>query len=82
MGDANPCCLLVVAEQADEVSRFNQETRMNGKTVLLRAVDGTQEGWKLMPLDEFLRQISIESWKSHQALVGMVLPPAPGETLQ
>ena len=55
---------------------------MNGKTVLLRVVDGAQEGWKLMAFDEFLRQISIKSWSSHQALVGMVLPPARGERLQ
>ena len=47
---------------------------MNGETVLLRVVDGTQEGWKWMPFDEFLRQISIAAWNRQQALVGMVLP--------
>jgi hypothetical protein len=71
-----------VTEQVDAVGRFNRETRMNGKTVLLRAVDGAQEGWKLMSFDEFLRQINIESWNSRQALVGMVLPPSRSERLQ
>ena len=53
---------------------------MSGETVLLRVVDGTREGWRWMPFDEFLQQISIESWNSQQALVGMVLPPARPET--
>jgi hypothetical protein len=48
---------------------------MNGETVLLRVVDGPWEGWKWMALDEFLRQLSMESWNSQQTLVGMVLPP-------
>jgi hypothetical protein len=58
-----------------------QDTDMKGATVLLRVVDGTQEGWKWMAFDEFLRQISIETWSGHQALVGMVLPPARGGTV-
>ena len=49
---------------------------MNGETVLLRVVDGAWEGWKWMAFDEFLRRVSIETWNAHQALVGMVLPPA------
>ncbi len=49
---------------------------MSGETVLLRVVDGTLEGWKWMPFEEFLQQISIETWNEQQALVGMVLPPA------
>jgi hypothetical protein len=48
---------------------------MNGETVLLRVVDGAWEGWKWMGFDDFLRQISIESWNQRHALVGMVLPP-------
>jgi len=54
---------------------------MNGATVLLRVVDGTLEGWKWMAFDEFLQQISIETWKEHQVLVGMVLPPARSGTV-
>jgi hypothetical protein len=48
---------------------------MNGEMVLLRFDDGTWEGWKWMALDEFLQQISLDSWHERQALVGMVLPP-------
>jgi hypothetical protein len=54
---------------------------MNGKTVLLRVVDGPVEGWKWMQLSEFLQQVSIESWNAQHALVGMVLPPARRETV-
>jgi hypothetical protein len=54
---------------------------MNGETVLLKVVDGTQEGWKWMAFDEFLQQISIEAWNAQQALVGMVLPPARRKTV-
>jgi len=52
---------------------------MKGETVLLRVVDGTWEGWKWMRFDEFLRQVNIETWKTEQALVGMVLPAARHE---
>ncbi len=54
---------------------------MNSETILLRVVDGPLEGWKLMRLDEFLQQVSIESWNEQHALVGMVLPPARLETI-
>jgi hypothetical protein len=54
---------------------------MSGDTVLLRVVDGTQEGWKWMAFDEFLRQVSIEAWNARQALVGMVLPATRRETV-
>ena len=53
---------------------------MNGETVLLRVVDGAWEGWKWMALDEFLQRISMDTWDSRQALVGMVLPPARNGT--
>lgn len=53
---------------------------MNGETVLLRVVDGAWEGWKWMALDEFLQRISMDTWDSRQALVGMVLPPARSGT--
>jgi hypothetical protein len=43
--------------------------------VLLRVVDDTQEGWKWMPLEEFLERINLASWRDGQELVGMVLPP-------
>jgi hypothetical protein len=54
---------------------------MNGETILLRVIDGPQEGWKLMQLSEFLQRVSIESWNAQHALVGMVLPAARHETI-
>lgn len=47
---------------------------MGGEMVLLRVVDDAQEGWKFMPFGEFLERINLDSWKSGQELVGMVLP--------
>ena len=55
---------------------------MKGETVLLRVVDGAWEGWKWMKFDEFLRQVSIETWNQRHALVGMVLPPARSQRTQ
>ena len=58
-----------------------EEAHMSGDTVLLRVVDGTQEGWRWMAFDEFLRLVSIEAWNAQQALVGMVLPGTRRETV-
>ena len=52
-----------------------RETSMAEDMVLLRVVDDTQEGWKWMPLEEFLERINWPSWRDGQELVGMVLPP-------
>jgi hypothetical protein len=49
---------------------------MNEQMVLLRAVDGTWEGWRCMALDEFLQRLDLSALKAGQLLVGMVLPPA------
>ena len=49
---------------------------MGDEMVLLRVVDDAQEGWKCMPLEEFLERVNLESWKDGQELVGMVLPEA------
>lgn len=49
---------------------------MGGEMVLLRVVDKSQEGWKCMPFEEFLRRIDLDSWQHGQALVGMILPQA------
>ena len=49
--------------------------RMDSPTVLLRAVDGTQEGWRLMIWDDFLEQIDLSTWSAEQQLTGTVLPP-------
>ena len=54
---------------------------MSGEMVLLRVVDDAQEGWKCMPFEEFLARIDLDSWKSGQALVGMVLPQSRRESL-
>jgi hypothetical protein len=47
---------------------------MNGQTVLLRAVQGSWEGWKCMTLDEFLDRIDLKAWDANDELVAMVLP--------
>jgi hypothetical protein len=49
---------------------------MNEQMVLLRAADGSWEGWRCMALDEFLRRVDLSRLKAGQVLVGMVLPPA------
>ena len=49
---------------------------MNEQMVLLRAVDGTWEGWRCMALDEFLRRVDLTRLTVGQVLVGMVLPAA------
>lgn len=54
---------------------------MSGEMVLLRVVDDAHEGWKCMPFEEFLERIDLDSWKSGQALVGMVLPQARRRSL-
>jgi hypothetical protein len=48
---------------------------MNEQMVLLRAVDGTWEGWRCMTLEEFLQRVDLRALKAGQLLVGMVLPP-------
>lgn len=55
---------------------MDRQTSMGGEMVLLRGVDDTLEGWKCMPLEEFLERINLASWKDGQELVGMVLPQA------
>ena len=52
---------------------------MNEQMVLLRAVDGTREGWRCMALTEFLQRVDLQALKAGQLLVGMVLPPARQE---
>ena len=49
---------------------------MNEQTVLLRAVDGSWEGWRCMALEEFLQRIDLGAWRPGQLVVGMVLPTA------
>ena len=48
---------------------------MNEQMVLLRAVQGTWEGWRCMALEEFLQRVDLGALKAGQLLVGMVLPP-------
>jgi hypothetical protein len=49
---------------------------MDKQMVLLRAVQGTWEGWRCMALEEFLQRVDLRALKAGQVLVGMVLPPA------
>ena len=49
---------------------------MNERMVLLRAVDGSWEGWRCMALDEFLERVDLSALKAGQLLIAMVLPPA------
>jgi hypothetical protein len=53
-----------------------REALMNEQMVLLRAVQGTWEGWRCMALEEFLQRVDLRALKAGQLLVGMVLPPA------
>ena len=48
---------------------------MNERMVLLRAVDGTWEGWRCMALEEFLKRVDLKALRAGQVLVAMVLPP-------
>lgn len=47
---------------------------MNSETVLLRVVQGSQEGWRCMAMDEFLKRIDLAAWDVNDELVGTVLP--------
>jgi hypothetical protein len=49
---------------------------MNEQMVLLRAVQGTWEGWRCMALEEFLQRVDLRALKAGQLLVAMVLPQA------
>ena len=49
---------------------------MNKPMVLLRAVQGSWEGWRCMALEEFLQRIDLRALRAGQVLVGVVLPPA------
>jgi len=42
--------------------------------VLLKASDGTREGWLLIRMDEFLEQLDLAAWNADEALIGTVLP--------
>lgn len=55
---------------------------MSGEVVLLRVVEDTREGWKCMPLEEFLERINLASWNDGQELIGMILPQEPRKLLQ
>ena len=48
---------------------------MKEQMVLLRAVQGTWEGWRCMALEEFLQRVDLRALQAGQLLVGMVLPP-------
>lgn len=54
-----------------------REVDMSREMVLLRAVEGTREGWLVMERDEFLEQMDLNVWKAEQVLVGIVLPAGP-----
>jgi hypothetical protein len=50
---------------------------MRRDVVLLKAVEGTREGWLVMEWDEFLEQMDLDAWNSDQVLIGIVLPAGP-----
>jgi hypothetical protein len=50
---------------------------MQREVVLLKAVEGTREGWLVMERDEFLEQMDLEAWNTEQVLIGTVLPAGP-----
>jgi len=47
---------------------------MRREVVLLKAVEGTREGWLVMERDEFLEQMDLEAWDTEQVLIGTMLP--------
>jgi hypothetical protein len=50
---------------------------MRREVVLLKAVEGTREGWLVMEREEFLEQINLEAWNADQVLIGTLLPAGP-----
>jgi hypothetical protein len=66
-----------VAQKQDSASgrvTTTREAHMIEEMVLLRAVDGTWEGWRYMALEEFLQRLDLDAWKEGQLLIGTVLP--------
>ena len=59
-----------------------REAHMTEQMVLLRAVDGSWEGWRCMALSEFLQRLDLQALKAGQLLVGMVLPPSRRQAQQ
>jgi hypothetical protein len=47
---------------------------MTQEMVLVRAVDGTWEGWRCMAVEEFLQRLDLDAWRDGQLLTGMRLP--------
>lgn len=54
---------------------------MRREVVLLKAVEGTREGWLVMERDEFMEQMDLEKWDAQQLLIGTVLPAGPPRRL-
>jgi hypothetical protein len=69
----NPACLAQVATE--------READMRREVVLLKAVEGTREGWLVMERDEFLEQMDLEAWNTEQVLIGIVVPAGPPRKL-
>jgi hypothetical protein len=53
---------------------MTREVHMTQEMVLLRAVDGTWEGWRCMALEEFLQRLDLGAWRDGQLLIGTLLP--------
>ena len=52
---------------------------MVGQTVLLKVVQGLQEGWQFMPMNEFLDLLDLKAWHVEDELLGIVLPQTVAE---
>jgi hypothetical protein len=50
---------------------------MRHEVVLVKAVEGTREGWLVMERDEFLERMDLNAWSTEQVLIGTVLPAGP-----
>jgi hypothetical protein len=50
---------------------------MRREVVLLKAVEGSREGWLVLERDEFLEQMDLDAWNTDQVLFGIVLPAGP-----
>jgi hypothetical protein len=54
---------------------------MRREVVLLKAMEGTREGWLVMERDEFIEQMDLEKWDTEQVLIGTLIPAGPPRKL-
>ena len=55
-------------------------SQLTSQQVILRVVDKKREGWLLMRLEDFLKELDLDAWSVEQELSGIVLPPSRPRT--